>query len=292
MRSDIHEIPTRLKWLEQLERGREWLHELPSGIARCVQKWELKLESPYEQSCVSIVFPATLPDGSPAVLKIQWPHPESDHEAEALRVWNGNGAVRLYDYDAEEHALLLERCEPGDHLSKVDAEQAMKVLIEILPRLWVAAAKPFRTLAEECNEWKQQLPASWELAGRPFERALLEAALEAMDIVSATQGTQVLLHQDLHADNVLRARREPWLAIDPKPLVGEREFSLAPIIRDYDFGHSRAGVIHRLDRLTVALRLDRERCRLWALAQTLAWGVEDARVLEKHIETARWLWHA
>lgn len=83
--------------------------------------------------------------------------------------------------------------------------------------------------------------------GHPFEPALLEAALEALDRLRGTQGEQVLVHQDdLHGANVLRAMREPWLVIDPKPVVGEREFSLAPIIRDYDFGHSRGSVISRL----------------------------------------------
>ena len=89
---------------------------------------------------------------------------------------------------------------------------------------------------------------------------------------------------------MLSAEREPWLAIDPKPLVGERELSLAPIIRGYEFGHSRRDVIYRLDTLTTALRLDRERARLWALGQTLAWGFEVNLVYDKHVETARWLW--
>ena len=113
-----------------------------------------------------------------------------------------------------------------------------------------------------------------------------------MESLSNTQGEQVLLHQDLHGDNVLRARRERWLAIDPKPRVGERELSLAPIIRSYEFGHSRADVVRRLDVLSTALRLDRERCRLWALVQTLAWGFEGAIVYDKHVETTRWLWEA
>jgi len=122
-------------------------------------------------------------------------------------------------------------------------------------------------------------------------RELIDAALHALDRLRGSQGEQVLLHQDLHGDNVLRATREPWLVIDPKPLAGEREFSLAPIIRDYDFGHSRQCVVGRLDKLAGALRLDRERTRLWALAQTLAWAFES-QVIEKHLETARWLWQA
>jgi streptomycin 6-kinase len=226
------------------------------------------------------------------VLKVQWPHPESVHEHEALRLWNGDTAIRLYGYDGQEHALLLERCEPGDHLSTVGEEHAIDVLAQMLPRLWVPAGAPFTNLAGECNAWQKRLPADWELADRPFECVLLDAALAAMDALSSTQSEQVLLHQDLHADNVLRARREPWLVIDPKPLVGEREFSLAPIIRSHEFGHSRAAVVHRLDVLSAALRLDRERCRLWAFVQTLAWAFEGAMVYNKHLETARWLGQA
>src|SRR5580658_9773825 len=97
---------------------------------------------------------------------------------------------------------------------------------------------------------------------------------------------------DLHGDNVLRAQREPWLLIDPKPLVGEREFSIAPIVRSHEFGHSQKATVDRLDRLTNALGLKRERARLWAFAQTLAWSFESERALDRHVDTARWLRHA
>jgi streptomycin 6-kinase len=86
---------------------------------------------------------------------------------------------------------------------------------------------------------------------------------------------------------VLSARREPWLAIDPKPLVGEREFSLAPIIRSAELGFSREHVITRLNVLAARLGLDRERARLWTVGQTLAWC--EGEHTRRHIDTARWL---
>jgi len=279
-------------WLQNSESGRVWLRELPSRVARVAEKWQLQLEPPYPQCYVSIVFPAKLRDGTPAVLKLQWPHPESEYEHEALRLWSGHGAVKLFDFDAGEHALLLERCEPGDHLSAIGPEPALEVAVDLLPRLWVPAGTPFQTLTDECADWRRQLPSQWELAGRPFEQAMLDATLEAMDQLSSSQREQVLVHQDLHGDNILRAEREHWLAIDPKPLAGEREFSLAPIIRSREFGHDRAAVVHRLDKLSSSLRLDRERCRLWTLVQTLAWAFEGTVAYDTHIETARWLWQA
>lgn len=136
--------------------------------------------------------------------------------------------------------------------------------------------------------WAEGLTAQWEQAGRPFDRGLLDTALEALRTLPVSQGEQVLLHQDLHGENILRAQREPWLAIDPKPLRGEREFGAAPIIRAFEFGHGRRQVAYRLDRLTAELGLDRERARLWALAQTVAWAF-GSDYFDRHIETARWL---
>jgi streptomycin 6-kinase len=213
------------------------------------------------------------------VLKIQTPHRESEHEVAALELWDGNGAVRLLAHDPEQHALLLERCVPGKPLAAAGQEQALDVLVALLPRLWKPAAAPFRPLAEE---------AAWEQAGKQFDRHLLENALDALSQLAPTQGEQVLLHQDLHGENVLAATREPWLVIDPKPLVGEREFGLAPIVRSVELGHSRRHVLHRLDRLTYELGLDRQRARGWTIGQTIAWSV-GSEYHQTHVETARWL---
>ena len=223
-----------------------------------------------------------------AVLKIQWPHRESEHEAAALELWDGDGAVRLLAQDEERHALLIERCRPGTYLRELDADAALGVLIGLLPRLWKPAAAPFRSLAEEAGWWAGYIREEWDKAGRLFEEELVDAAVAALEELAPTQGEQVLVHQDLHADNVLAAQREPWLAIDPKPLVGEREFGLAPIIRSFELGHSRRAVVERLDRLSSELGLDRERARGWALGQTIAWSF-GSEFQASHVETARWL---
>jgi streptomycin 6-kinase len=224
------------------------------------------------------------------VLKVQQPHRESEHEAAALELWDGEGAVRLLDQDPEEHALLLERAVPGTPLSSAGQEAALDVFVELLPRLWKPAGPPFGTLAAEAAWWADSLADTWARFGRPFEQRLLDAALEALQELPRTQGEQVLLHQDLHADNVLAAQREPWLAIDPKPLAGEREFGIAPVVRSRELGHSRRDVLRRFDRLTAELGLDRERARGWAIGQTIAWGFDGAD--HTHAEVARWLLEA
>jgi streptomycin 6-kinase len=96
----------------------------------------------------------------------------------------------------------------------------------------------------------------------------------------------------LHADNVLAAEREPWLVIDPKPLAGEREFAIAPIVRGKELGHDARSLRRRLDRLTAELGLDRERARRWALAQAIAWSGLSSDVHPGHLDVARWLLEA
>jgi hypothetical protein len=191
-------LPEYLERFRNDDAGRAWLDALPRLVAECAQRWQLRLGEPFAGGSVSLPVAATLPDGGGAVLKLQFPDRESEHEA---------------------------------------------------------------------------------------------AALDALRTLPASQGEQVLLHQDLHAGNVLRAQREPWLAIDPKPLTGEREFGIAAIVRGSELGHGRRQVLRRLDRLSDELALDRERARLWALAQTIAW-CPYGDDLDRHVDVARWLLEA
>jgi streptomycin 6-kinase len=265
-----------------------WLERVPDLVAECVEEWELQLGEAYEAGAAGYTVRADLPDGTPAVLKLIYPHREAEHEGEALRVWDGDGAIRLLAYDEARWAMLIERCDPGTLLAKIDPERALDVLIGLLPRLWKSVGEPFRPLVDEAMWWIEHLPTEWERAGKPFERYLLDAAIARLEALASSQGDQVLLHQDLHGDNVLAAQREDWLVIDPKPLVGEREFAVAPIVRDPELGHSRPEVVHRLDRLTSELGLDRDRARGWTIGQTIAWSL-DTSYLPKHVETVRWL---
>jgi streptomycin 6-kinase len=278
-----------LEWLRASKRGRAWLRALPGLVAECCERWSLRTTAPFPYACASLALPAKLPGGEDVVLKVQFPDRESDREAEALELWNGDGAVLLVDRDGERNALLLERCVPGTPLADVEPDAALDVMVALLPRLWKPAGAPFRSLADEARWWAGYLPEKWGRAGRPFERALLDAGLDALAGLPGTQGEHVLVHQDLHAGNVLRAQREPWLVIDPKPLVGEREFGIAALIRGGELGHDERAIRHRLDRLSVDLSLDRERARAWALAQTLAWAFAGDEVLPPMIDCARWL---
>ena len=171
----------------------------------------------------------------------------------------------------------------------------------MLRRLWSApppaAGHPFRALAGEARRWADELPARWERHGRPFGRALLDRAIGWTGehlAPGADGGGAVLLHQDLHGGNVLRAARGPWLAIDAKPLAGERAFDVASLLRDRRpelaaDPHPARRVRRRIDRLSEALDLDRERMRRWAVVHALAWGMADDEWFPDIVACAAWL---
>jgi streptomycin 6-kinase len=278
-----------LAWLEGSEAGRDWLARLPDLVGACARDWDLRLGDPFPYAFASLALPGTRTDGEPVVLKIAFPDRESEHEPDALAAWDGDGAVRLLAHDAARGAMLLERCDPGIPLKVLEPDRALDVLVELLPRTWVPAGPPFRSLAEEAARWADDLEERWERGSRPFERRIVDEALELVAWLPGTQADgPVLLNQDLHADNVLRARREPWLMIDPKPLAGERAFGLSPIVRGAELGHGARAVRGRLDRLSAELGVDRARARGWTIVQTLAWAFDDD-VLPVHLDVVRWL---
>jgi streptomycin 6-kinase len=280
------------------ERGRTWLAELPELVAEYASRWQLDVGPVFEDGgAVSWVAPAKRADGADAVLKLFVPDAENRHEAECLLHYDGRGAVRLLD--RAEGVLLLERARPGSPLWELPDEQedaANGVVAGLLGELWRAppADSPHRLLTQVASEWAEEIPESWEALGRPFERSLVESAVDALLTLGPDQGEEVVLHQDLHGGNVLRAERQPWLAIDPKPLIGEREFDLASLLRDRRDSlavdsRPAARIRRRLDLLASETGLDRQRLRGWGIAHALAWGIDSHGADEMMVACARWL---
>jgi streptomycin 6-kinase len=291
-------IPSSLDWCRETPAGRAWLARLPSLVEECAARWDLDPGEPFRGGNVSLTLPARRPDGSEAVLKLNYPDEESAHEADALAFWDGRGAVRLLAADAERGALLLERCRPGDQLWSVeDDREATTIAAGMLLRIWrePPAGHPFRSLASEAARWRRELAGS-PLAHASVDPPVLAEALEALAALPRQPGRPVVLHQDFHGGNVIRSTREPWLVIDPKPLAGERAFDAASLLRDRRWLLSAPGagriVRRRLDQLTDLLGLDRERLRLWGIAHALAWGVDEATVEADMLHAAKLLHEA
>lgn len=258
-----------------------WLAELPRLVSECANEWGLVLEEPLETPH-SLVVPA-----GDAVLKLNAPsHVEADHEPDALERWAGDGAVRLLRRDDGRRAFLVERCRPGTPLCDARDDE-IDVVCGLLPRLAIELDRqdPFRLLAGEADGWLEEVPRRHALAGRPFEDALVALATEVYRTVD--RSAAVLVNQDLHGANVLAAEREPWLVVDPKPLVGEREANAVGLLRNAAWDGGTRLVRRWLDALA-ALGYDRVRARDWGAAHTLAWGWDaEGAWIPAQVEAAR-----
>jgi streptomycin 6-kinase len=254
--------------------GERWLADLPALVAGVAHDWQLDVGTPYTLS-YHWVAPATRADGTPAVLKLGVPG--SDHltdQAEALRLFDGHGAVRLLAFDAGRGATLLERAEPGSMLRGLlphrDAE-ATAVFVDLMRRLHRPAPPdcPLRDLISYRDGFTDHLRV--HPGDRPLPRHLVERADRLLVELCASATERVVLHGDLHHDNVLRAAREPWLAIDPHGLVGDPGYDTGSLLynpdpprRDPDL---LALVPARIEQLADGLRMPVDRVVAWGFVQ-------------------------
>jgi streptomycin 6-kinase len=263
-----------------------WLAGLPAQIEEITSEWELELRDPYlPGGQCAWVAPARNPAGDELVLKLAWRHREAEQEADGLRHWDGDGAVRLFA-TRELHsttALLLERCTPGRDLgcSAPEPEQD-EVIAGLLRRMWARPPQPghrFSALKQMCGEWADEFEVAYARDNRGLDPGLAREGVETLRTLSDDATMDVLLCTDLHAGNVLAARREPWLMIDPKPLTGDPAFDPVQHMLNCE-SRLVADPTGRAERMAGLLDLDPQRIRLWLFARCAQESLHDLTMHE------------
>lgn len=272
-----------------------WVEALPRLLTELLEEWDLAPDGAPGHGFTSVVLPVRAEGGDHpgdgaggrAVLKLAFPDRESEHEALALQRWHGDGAVLLLRADPRRRALLLERLEPAPgvgprDLSDVWDLDACGIVGGLYRRLHRPAPPQLRPLVGYVEEWTGRLTRLPR--GAPVPRRLVEQAValgRAFVADPASSGT--LIHGDLHYANVLAAQREPWLAIDPKPVDGDPHYEVAPLLWnrwDEVVAHwsgVRDAVRQRFETVVEAAGLDRDRARDWVVVRELhvaLWAIE------------------
>jgi streptomycin 6-kinase len=268
------------------ERGQAWIDALPALIAEYEQRWAITVGAPFGLS-YNFAAPATKADGTPLVFKAVAPYLDADLEADALLLYAGRGAVRLVDRDQAGGAMLLERCQPGTELATLFPErdaEATAIAADVMVQLWrpLSQEHPFPDLASYTSVL-DRLPDLFGGTNGPMDERVVDAAIDLRTSLLASASETVLLHGDFHHHNVLRAERQPWLAIDPKGVAGEKAYEPSPMI--YNplgewHGHVDGPrlVRRRVDVIVEHTGLDRQRVLGWAVVQGIvssAWDFED-----------------
>lgn len=277
-------IPAELVAAHRRSReGITWIKELPDLLQGALTHWRLSVDLadgaiPWSGN-TGIVVPVRTAGGRAAALKVAFPFDEVLLEPLALKLWDGVGAVRLLDHDAQNCAMVIDRLDAGKSLISVSIDQAISQWGATLKQLSIpvdnrAEWREIPRIADTAERYSDELPQLWEELGRPFDRWLLEAALEVCQTrgaIGRRSANDVLVHTDLHYLNILRTLDAGgYLAIDPQAQVGEAEFAVAPCLwnrlRDLPEGYAaEAGLRRRNEDLCAAAGLDADVAAQWAV---------------------------
>ncbi|HYN82915.1 MAG TPA: aminoglycoside phosphotransferase family protein [Gemmatimonadaceae bacterium] len=247
-----------------------WLDVIPRVIGELTTRWSLKIAPPFEGDDVSCawVAPATRRDGTSVVLKLGMPHFEGEQEIAGLRLLKGYPTVHLLEADENLNAMLLERCIPGTSLRALAEPEQDVIIAGLLRRFWrpPPSNSTFGHLSEMLTHWSEETrrnEARWHDAG------LVRAGLRTFEEMGVAAASDVLLVTDLHAGNVLRAEREPWLVIDPKPFVGDRAYDATQHLLNCR-ERLRSRPDETIKSVADLLEVDHERVWRWTFARLAA----------------------
>lgn len=277
--------------------GQAWLDTLPSLIETATQTWELYKLKPHTH--LSYNYVATGYSGAytePVILKIGYDKTTIQREAAALTAYQGNGCVKLLEHDYDNGALLIEAAVPGMMLKTLfphDDEAAILRVTQVVKQLH---AQPI--------EHPEQFPTiqDWlSTLHKPTSNTELEKhrlrAISISDNVLSTQQAAVLLHGDLHHENLLSSHRHGWLAIDPKGVFGEPAYECGAFIRNHleqliKEENPAAVIKHRMELFAQLMHVDYQRIKDWAYVQAVlaaCWNIEDNQSPKHELQIAHWI---
>lgn len=216
--------------------------------------------------------------GMPAMLKIS--RDEEKLGGLLMQWWNGDGAARVRAYAGD--AVLLERLEGPRSLAAMarngQDDEASRIICSVAARLHAPRGKPPPPHLIPLTTWFEPLR---RVAARRGDRWLSDAAALAKALLSEPKD-EVVLHGDLHHDNVLDGGTRGWLAIDPSRIRGERTFDFANVLRNPEGARALVLDAARFARqatvVAEAAGLNRTRLLQWLFAfcgLSAAWILED-----------------
>lgn len=281
------------------EAGGQFIANLSESVHEASQRWGLTDVQPVPTLSYNFVaFARSLSPieggarggGSDVVLKMGVPNREFKSEMAALRLFDGEGACRLIDYDEEKYWILLERLNPGVMLSTLDDdEEATHIAAEVMQKIWrplesgslLSNTQSFIRLSDWLDGLKR-LRAMFNGGTGPLSEKLVERVERSVKDFFIENHRPVLMHGDFHHFNVLSSERG-WLIIDPKGVIGPACYEVGPLLMNpwgdlFSGKNYRQMTRRRIDILHERLGFERERIREWGVAHAVLsawWGIED-----------------
>lgn len=264
------------------EAGQSWVDRLPNLLNELAERWQVSVQPPFKLS-YNYVAPVKRANGSMAVLKVGFPNPQLRTEIEALRLYNGSSICKLLAYDAEKYALLLEYIQPGQPLwTLANNEQETIIAAQVMQKLWQPISSEYYAIFPSLAQYTSallKLPDFFDDGFGPFPRRLVETAVSLREELLANTIQPMLLHGDFHHENVLNAKRQPWLALDPKGVIGDAAYEIGAFLYNPNAERvTRSDLICRICVFSEVLGIDKQRLISWGIVQAVlsaVWSCEE-----------------
>lgn len=266
------------------QKGDTWSDALPGLLERCESRFGIRLESPFSNLSWNLILKATKVNGTPVVLKIGVLKEELSRESSALHAYAGRGAIEVLDTDDDLGALLLEHVDPGTPLSAIeDDEVATGIFCGVFKRLYCPmSGGRYTSIKDHFSAIERYRDRVSDGAVARLPEHLVQRAEYVLAYLISSTRESVLLHGDLHHDNILRQRESEWVVIDPKGVVGDRHFDTIQYLLNYvdRGGDSHTVLARRIAMITDRLSLDPRRIAMWGIARGIleaCWSIEDGK---------------
>lgn len=259
--------------------GRTWIENLPRILSEIEENWSLRIEEkPFPNLSYHYVAPCTCSDGREAVVKIGF-HGEAANilnEVKMLKFMDGKCLVKLLRFDEKRFAMLLEKLSPGENLKKVCADndaKAVEIAIATMSKFW--RKPPENHDFPMLEKWFDGLAKAERVN---FAPEYTIRARKFFEELNAPADSRMLLHGDFHHENILSAEREPFLAIDPKGIVGNVGYDIGIfLINHANWLAGKTDFQNRLDnvieKFSEAIEIETQDLRKWTFAHSVlsAW---------------------
>jgi streptomycin 6-kinase len=268
------------------EDGVKWLEELSFLLDMICTDWDIELLHPFENLSYNFISTVRNAKGLEMVLKVGVPNPELTSEINALKYYSGNGTANIIKSSANHGALLVEALKPGEPLYNIkDDEEATHIASRLIHK--IHQSKPFRNDFITTDTWFER--AFRQMQAQEIEwtvnitTAYLEQVKEILNNLKKSTSNKVLLHGDLHHWNILSAKREPWLAIDPKGIIGDKVYECGAWLRNPRNSIQQALnrkklILNRARQFSEELGFDYHRILAWGYVQAFLsawWSFEE-----------------
>jgi streptomycin 6-kinase len=266
------------------EKGKEWVENFSRLVSFVEKTYSVKFDasSSYNLS-YNFVASATKADGTKVVIKMSVPNSELTSEVNWLKYNKDGQVVHLLEYDQEKGIVILEHLEPGLPLSTIqDEQEAIKIAANLMKTIW--KEEPNEHDFSSIQKWASGLSnikKFYKGNTCPFQEELVTLAEDRFGYLISTIKKPVLVHGDLHQDNILSSSNG-WRVIDPKGLIGEAEIDIIPYLKNYlwDKSSPKQVLQSRVKLFSSLLGLKEERILLWGFCLSVLsawWCVEDGQ---------------